>query len=469
MPPPLPLDGPDSTQLAEQLDGLAQRVGRFLSRVKGDVDDVEVWVRRHDRRVWRVAGREIAADNTLDESLVAIRLFREGQLAELSTDSVDPADWHALVKQGIGALKPSGINPPPTPRPRRPGPMTFDPELADELAPHEVLRRVAEALADNTWHESERVPGLSSLEGEVAYDLRRYVVGNTGGVVASLHGGLAARVELNGVYGDVFTQSHAPESFLPLALLGARTWRTMPRTLVTPADLGASGQVPVVLHPRLLERLLRQLLGPLMSGAAQASGELPFEEGDLVCGTGVTLVDDSGLDGLASSRAFDDEGVPTRRTPLLVCGRLTQLLRGRAHAAELGTVPSGSVWRSADVNHGPHERGPSVALGSLLMERGERGFHDMVATVERALLVHEVTLEAADPATTSFSALVRWGLTLERNAASRLLAPGAWRIRGRLLSMPGELPGLLDDVQLSRELYDTGSAILPYVLCTLEV
>jgi len=469
LPPPLPPDGLDSSALSAGLDALAQRVGRFLSRVKGDFDEIEVWVRRRDRRAWRITGHELVDATEPTEELVSLRVFRRGQMAELVCGQVDEGQWQALVKQGLSDLAGTGNLPPSAPRPRCPGPMTFDPELADALAPAGVLRRVAAALCDNTWHEAERVEGLSSLEGEVVFDVRRYVVGNTGGVVASLHGSLSARVELNGVYGDVFTQSHAPESFLPLALLGARTWRTMPRTLVTPEAFGAAGPTSVVLHPRLFEQLLRKLLGPLFCGSAQDSGALPFEEGDLVCANSVTLVDDPGLDGLATSRAFDDEGVPTRRTPLLVCGRLTQLLRSRAYAKQVGTVPSGSAWRADAPLRGAHGPGPTVTFGSLLMERGDTGFHEMVAGVDRAVLVHEVELEAVDPASTSFSALVTWGLTLETETPSRLLAPDAWRIRGRLLSLPGELPGLLDEVALSRELYDTGSAILPYCLCTLEV
>ena len=180
-------------------------------------------------------------------------------------------------------------------------------------------------------------------------------------------------------------------------------------------------------------------------------------------------LDDSGLDGLSSSRAFDDEGIPTRRTPVIVCGRLTQLLRSRAVANRTTGLPTGSAWRLQSEELGPHERAPEIGFGSLLMERGDVSFHDLVASLPRAILVHEVDFDMVDPVTTAFSARVRWGLTLEGERGSRLLAPGAWRLRGRLLSLPGEPPGLLDEVELSRELYDTGSAILPYCLCKLEV
>ena len=58
---------------------------------------------------------------------------------------------------------------------------------------------------------------------------------------------------------------------------------------------------------------------------------------------------------------------------------------------------------------------------------------------------------------------------LERGRESRLLAPGAWNVSGACLTLPGGAAGFLSDIVLSRELYDTGTAILPYCLTTLSV
>ena len=89
-----------------------------------------------------------------------------------------------------------------------------------------------------------RIRNTGPASSQVSVCTRRGppVAGTRNGVVASLHGALGARVELNGIYGDVFQQTHAPESMLPLALLGARTWRTMPRERIAPADLGLLGR-----------------------------------------------------------------------------------------------------------------------------------------------------------------------------------------------------------------------------------
>ncbi len=463
-----PTDGPGANALANELDHLAQRVGRFLSRLKLDVDDAEVWLRRTDVRGYRIVGQEFMPTDQREE-LVGLRVFKDGKIGHAGTEKVDEAHWLALLKQALAGAQPSDGPPPEKPRPRRPGPMTFDSELADGLASGQTMRRVASALADNVWHEASRIPGLQRFEGEMDHLVRRFVVGNRQGVVASLHGALRARVELNGCYGDVFHQAHAPESFLPLALLGARTWRTMPRAHVAPKDLGVKDQMPVVLHPRLLEQLLRILAAPLLTYEAQSDGRLPFDEGELVTAPAVTLVDDPGLDGLAASRAFDDEGRPTRRTPLIVRGRLDNLLRGRRKGVRRHSLSSGGVWRLRQGRRGPHEAPGVVTFGSLLMERGDVGFHDMVAAVEKAILAHEVEdLQITDPRCGAFSARVRWGVTLERGGDSRLLERGAWQISGRLFGGQGG-EGFLQDAVLSRELYDTGTAVLPYCLCMLRV
>ncbi len=459
-------DGRNALQLSEEIEQLAQRVGRFLADVRADVDDVEIWICRTSRWGWRIDDHHLEPDVQPAADRVAIRVFRDGRIGSSAGEAFDESAWHAGVESAVGRLEPSPLAPPLTPRARRPGPMTFDADLADLLAQPRELRRVGHALHDNLWHEASRISGVKRYTGHVTYRARRYLVGTRNGVVASLHGALGARVELNGIYGDVFQQTHAPESMLPLALLGARTWRTMPRERISPADLGLVGRSPVVFHPRLLEKLVRALSGPIF-----LAGETPptFAEGEVIAAPAVTLVDDSGLDGLTTSRAFDDEGVPTRRTPMMVRGRLTQRVHSRTLEPDPG-VTIGNRWRSPATGLGPHERGPGLGFSSLLMERGDVGFHDMVAAVDRTILVHEIEdFDLLDPDSSHFAFTVRWGVSLERGGESRLLAPGQWRIEGHLFGLPGQPAGVFDDVVLSRELHDTGSAIFPYCMAFARI
>ncbi len=459
-------DGLTALQLSEEIEHLAQRVGRFLADVRHPVDDVEIWICRTSQWGWRIADEALvpAFDPCTDR--VAIRVFRDGQVGASSGSAFDEGAWRTGLDVAIERLAPSPLAPPMTPRARRPGPMTFDADLADLFSAKRELRRVANALHDNLWHEASRITGVKSYTGHVAYRARRYLVGTRNGVVASLHGALGARVELNGIYGDVFQQTHAPESMLPLALLGARTWRTMPRERIAPADLGLLGRSPVVFHPRLLEKLVRALAGPIFLADDRPA---IFEEGEVIAAPAVTIVDDSGLDGLTTSRAFDDEGVPTRRTPLMVRGRLTQRVHPRLAEATAG-VSVGNRWRQRTAGKGPHERPPGLGFSSLLMERGDVGFHDMVAAVDRTILVHEIEdFEILDPRRSHFAFTVRWGVSLERGGESRLLAPGQWRLEGYLFGLPDQPAGVFDDVVLSRELHDTGSAIFPYCMAFAKV
>lgn len=453
---------PDANALADELDTLAHHTGRLLSRVRVTADEVELFVERKARWGWRIDNQALTPDNSPAAVRVVARVFNAGRVGVAVGASVEPDDVNRLIETALKTAAPSKLPPPPAPQARRPGPMTFDPDLADALAGAGALRQIAFAIMDNTWHEASRIDGLEQLSGTVRYQVDRHVIGNSRGVLASLSAAVGARVDLNRSYGDLFQQTHAPESFQPLALLGARAWRSTPRQMVDPAGLGLSGRVPVVLHPRLLEQLVRKIASQLLTEKARADGRFDHDEGERVADRSVTLIDDPGLDGLATSRAFDDEGRPTRRLPLIARGRLTQLLRSRETAAELGTAPFGSMWRDADGL-------PRVGFGSLLMERGDLGFHELIAAVDSAILVHEVEdFSGLDPQTGVFECRVRWGVSLERDRASRLLAPGQWTIKGRLFGS-GKAQGLLDKVLFSRELYDTGSAILPYALTELHV
>lgn len=454
--------------IANELEELAHRVSRFPAGLARTVDDVEVWLMRTSHWGYRFEGKRLSPQLSLARDRIGFRVLKDGRMGQSSCTRVDETLWRACVERALAATLPAAPPTFVTPRTRKPGPLTFDPDLADALAAPRELHRVADAMSDNLWHESERIRPVQAFEGEVGYSLRRYVVGNRGGVAASLHGDLAAEVRIDRVHGDAFHVVHSPESFQPLALLGARTLRNMPTESAGPREVRLAGRVPVVLHPRAFEALLRRLLIPMLTQTARRTGQLPFKDGDRVAHESLTLVDDAGMDGLASSRHFDDEGSPTRRNALVVRGRLAMVLESRA--GETGLGGTASAYRQPAGGEDPQDATLRESAAGLLVERGDLGFHEMVAAEERAILVHELMgLHSADPVRTRFACGVGSGITLERGRESRLLAPGEWQIGGSVLSLPGGPAGFLADIVLSRELYDTGTAILPYCLTHLEV
>ena len=77
-----------------------------------------------------------------------------------------------------------------------------------------------------------------------------------------------------------------------------------------------------------------------------------------------------------------------------MCSRPCATTRPDSAAARRGGAPTGSAWRDAAPDADRHTVQPPVALGSLLMERGEVGFHDMVSGLNTPLVIHELATNA---------------------------------------------------------------------------
>lgn len=447
--------------LTESLDVLAEQASDFVEAMRGDADGVELWIERRTR--W---GHLITPDGRQPDSRdvirFSVRLWQGDQLGGAHGLGADADSWKRALTAARKGMHPTDIPCPPRPAVRRPGPTVFDPDLPDALRGRRVLDRLADALMTNAEHENERLPGLTTLRGRLGFEAVQRIVSNQAGTVAALQGALSAEIELNDAYGERYQVIHLPESFLPIALMGARTWRTMPRARVAP-EAGLKAPMAVVLHPRVIEQLVREGLPHVLS--TPADGPLHYGHHDSVAHDSLTLIDDPGLDGLAMSRAFDDEGRPTQRTALLVRGRVAQRLCSRRAAQRRGLVGTGSARRVDGPWGAAHAVAPRTAFGSLLMERGDIGFHDMIAAPDRVVLVHALDGLRMNPVTTQFDARVRWGVLLGETPDGAVLSPGLWGISGRLLGDDG----LLSAVTLSREMQDTGTAIMPYCMAELTV
>lgn len=463
---------PRSAVLRDEVVALAERTRRSVVAAADACDDVQVWVERVSRFGYEVEGNRLRPVFDLGTEEVAVRPRFGDLLGRAALHHVEPG----TLRRAVGAARAGATRPQtpiafPTPASRRPGPRTFDPELADALASPRELHRIAWAMLDNTLHEATRFPDLESFRARLIYSVRRRVVATRAGTAASLHAELSAGLDINGVYSEGLHQVHAPESFLHLALLGARTLRHMPRGLATPEDLPIRGPVPVVLHPRLFEKVLRRFVEPMVVQRARRGGLVPFREGEIVASEALTLLDDSTLDGLSTSRPFDDEGVPARRNALLVRGRLAQFLRTAGEAAALKVPPTASAVRRPRGRFGRADVEPEAGFFGLVVEPGDRGFHELVADLPGpGLLLHDIEgLDRCEPSASRLSCPVVSGVTLEPGRESRLLAPGRWSVSGQVLTLPGRPEGCLETVALSREMSDTGSAILPYCVTTLSL
>jgi len=143
-------------------------------------------------------------------------------------------------------------------------------------------------------------------------------------------------------------------------------------------------EAPVIFEAEVAASLLRHLAGAvtgqsLYRGTSFLLGRL----GETIASPLVTVVDDGRLPNGHASRPFDAEGLPTRHTTLVDGGRLTSYLLDTYSARRLALTSTGNAARAiADA--------PMAAPTNLYLQAGPHDPGEIVASVERGLLVTEL-------------------------------------------------------------------------------
>jgi PmbA protein len=205
-------------------------------------------------------------------------------------------------------------------------------------------------------------------------------------------------------------------------------------------------EVPVVFDPdtaaELMGTLFRALSGySVFRNATFLKGRL----GETVASPLLTLVDDGRRYRGLGSRPFDGEGLPTRRNVPLEKGVLRYYLCDSYAARKIGARPTGSARRGVG-------GGPSVGAFNLFFEAGATPPEQIVAEVERGLLVTD---------------LIGFGIDLVSGDYSQG-AVGQWIESGRVVhpvhevTIAGNLKQMLLDVDaVGSDLVFHGSSASP--------
>ena len=117
----------------------------------------------------------------------------------------------------------------------------------------------------------------------------------------------------------------------------------------------------------------------VLQGASPLSGKL----GQRLFDDRLTIWDDPTIDYCPASRPFDDEGVPSQRTPLIEKGVVANFLYDLQTAAIAGTASTASASRS-----GGGMPAPSVA--ALVIGEGDTSFDDMVRDMKEGLVIEQL-------------------------------------------------------------------------------
>jgi PmbA protein len=162
----------------------------------------------------------------------------------------------------------------------------------------------------------------------------------------------------------------------------------------------ASTRVPVVLDPMAAAGFLGVLASALSAESVQKGRSLfASRVGEVVGSDAVNLVDDGRLLDGPGAAPFDDEGVPTRRTPLIDRGRLGGFLHN-SHTAHRGrTLSTGNAGRAG------FRSPPGVSTSNLFLRPGSAEPQELMARADGGVYIQEVSgvHSGANPISGEFS------------------------------------------------------------------
>lgn len=159
----------------------------------------------------------------------------------------------------------------------------------------------------------------------------------------------------------------------------------------------ATCRVPVVFDPQMAASFIGSLAsafnGDLVLKGASFLGD---KLGQQIASPLLTLVDDATLPGALASGAFDGEGVPTRRFPLIEDGKLLAFMYDSRSAHKAGTVSTGHAQRG-------YSSLPSIGPSNLLVKEGASSLEELIAPIKKGLFVTSMLGRGANTITGDYS------------------------------------------------------------------
>lgn len=394
----------DTIDRTPELRELAVRVVE-LAR-KAGAKEAEAWVERSRQASCSVRTGEIEELTEASSKGLGLRVIDRGRLGFASTTDFGAQGLDELVRRAVALARESAsdranalpdeklLRPDERPRVER----LFDDEVAS-LDPGWKVR---------TAFELERAaraedPRCDNFEGSGAGEaVTEYAIASSHGLVDSERG--------THVYlwcspvareGDQLQTSSWSDHrrFLSELETPEAVGRTAARRTVR--MLGArkvpSCRVPVVFDPMMAAGFFGGLLGAF-------SGDLVYKKasflgdrlGKQIAASSVTLVDDPRLPGGIGSSAFDGEGVPTRRLPLIEGGVLQAFLYDTRTARKAKARTTGHARRG-------YSSLPSIGASNVLLSPGTSSPEEIIRSIDRGLFVTNMLGRGANVVTGDYS------------------------------------------------------------------
>jgi len=137
------------------------------------------------------------------------------------------------------------------------------------------------------------------------------------------------------------------------------------------------GSFPAVIGPNVVGVFIHEAMGHLAEADLTLSGSILYDKlGKQIASDAVTVYDDGTVEGAFGSFKYDDEGVRTKKTPLIEKGTLTGLMHNRETAQKLNMEPTGNA-RAEDFRVEP-----IIRMRNTYLAPGDRSFEELIEDVD---------------------------------------------------------------------------------------
>ena len=208
-------------------------------------------------------------------------------------------------------------------------------------------------------------------------------------------------------------------------------------------------RVPVIFEPRISRSLLGNIFDAIDGRAIYRKASfLAGKLGEKIADERITLIDDGTIPGLFGSSPFDDEGVPTRRTPVIERGVLKNYLLNTYTARKLNMKTTGNASRGITGNAG-------IGHGNFFLEAGERSQEEMIRSVKSGFFVTELIGSGVNTVTGDYS----------RGAVGMWIRDGEFAFPVSEVTIAGTLQEMLNGIaEIGNDLEFRGSVSAPTIM-----
>ena len=364
--------------------------------------DVVVELQDEQRVMIRFSNNEVTISKFYNESVLRIFLMIEKRRASTTL----PLSSIQRVEETVeNLIKIAKITPPSdvyAPLPQ--GPFNYDPKLLRSsevsLNPDRLTSYVEEAI------KSALEEGAKKVAGTLIATRRNIILTTSGNVHARQEKGsleISVRAFTSPVSSGHFVSiSGDEEKFDPSG--AGRAAGEIAKAALNPTS-GEPGRFTALLGPLVFADLISQV-GIVSSAFLVDAGQsfLADKIGSEIACSSLTLIDDPTIVGSYGMRAFDEEGVPTRKNIIIERGILKTYLHNSATAKKFGVETTGNAGLIR-----PHP-------WNLMVEAGERSFDEILSDIDEGIYVtNDWYLRYQNYRTGDFSTIPRDGMFLIKN------------------------------------------------------